>query len=71
MYQIIRDIFYNHTRIKPVLWRGQTEDNQTDPGKRGEVLAYEKGSDVLLVKKTEEFITILKDGTKNGAIKRG
>ena len=60
MEAIIDDIYYNRNQpIRIGSWRGQTE----------EVLFHIKDSDVVITKKSGEFITILKGGINSGRVK--
>ena len=59
MRSTIEDIVLNRTSKKVGSWRGQ----------EGEVYFYIKGEDVVVTKKTGEFITILKGGTENARVK--
>lgn len=55
----------NPDEVRAGSWRGQTDDN-----KRGNVLFYLKGNDVVVTKPNNEFITILKDGLSNQAVQQ-
>ncbi len=59
MRHTILDIVENASEIRSGEWRGQA----------GEILFYIKGKDVVVVKKSGEFITILKDGVDNARVK--
>lgn len=56
---IINDITENATERKEGEWRGQPE----------EVVFHIKGEDVVVTKKTGEFITVLKGGISNARVK--
>lgn len=57
---IINDIVVNKDKtIRNIKWRGQTDT----------LIAYVKGSDVVLVNKDNEFVTVLKGGIDNARIK--
>lgn len=57
---IIYDIVTNRDKtIRNINWRGQTDT----------LIAYVKDSDVVLVNKDNEFVTILKGGIDNARIK--
>ena len=59
----ILDIYTNPTEIRDGTFAGQGEMQDTGSHARGPVWFYAKGSDVVVVDKDDNFVTILKDAT--------
>jgi len=59
----ILDIYMNATEIRAGTFSGQGELTQSGANARGPVWFYAKGRDVVLTDRSDNFATILKDGT--------
>lgn len=65
--KITNDIYAEPDEVRSVPWKVDPETNK----RTVEVLAYIKGNDVVLVDKTGNYITTMKDGVNNKRVKDG
>jgi hypothetical protein len=61
----ILDIYTNAVQFRDGTFSGQGAISPSGANARGPVWFYAKGEDVVVTDKHDNFVTILKDGTKN------